>query len=209
MLQLADLGCNITHHVLNDVLPRTVRKALAVLTGMVKSEQVYIPSSASVTSLMLIVNSCDVALPSSIRLSLSAARTNNQQSTINYDKFIISMRHTQEWWISETSPNHPVLNHEYWPANNMWKHRNINKLQFNLKINLKKVTISVYDYVQILCWVWKSILCCRDKIFYDGFQSEGKWNMDQSGFKSNIISVNIVQNEHSSIWTTCLSSPTH
>ncbi len=40
--------------------------------------------------------------------------------------------------FSETSPNHPVLNHEYWPANNMWKHRNINKLQFNLKINLKK-----------------------------------------------------------------------
>ncbi len=111
--------------------------------------------------------------------------------------------------FSETSPNHPVLNHEYWPANNMWKHRNINKLQFNLKINFKKVTISVYDYVQILCWVWKSILCCRDKIFYDGFQSEGKWNMDQSGFKFNIISVNIVQNEHSSIWTTCLSSPTH
>ncbi len=111
--------------------------------------------------------------------------------------------------FSETSPNHPVLNHEYWPANNMWKHRNINKLQFNLKMYLKKVTISVYDYVQILCWVWKSILCCRNKIFYDGFQSEGKWNMDQSGFKSNIISVNIVQNEHSSIWNTCLSSPTH
>lgn len=102
--------------------------------------------------------------------------------------------------FSETSPNHPVLNHEYWLANNMWKHRNINKLQFNLKMYLKN--ISVYDYVQILCWVWRSIICCRDKIFYDGFQSEGKWNMDQSGFKSNIISVNSVQNEHSLIWNT-------
>ncbi len=169
---------------------------------MVKSEQVYIPSSASVTSLMLIVNSCDVARTSSIRLSLSATGTNNQQNTINYDTFI-SMCHTQERRILCDFPKPPqVLNHEYWPTNNMWKHWNINKLQFNLKI-------SVHDYVQILCWVWRSILCCREKLFYDGFQSEGKWNMDQSRFKSNIISVNSVQNEHSSIWNTCLSSPTH
>lgn len=41
--------------------------------------------------------------------------------------------------------------------------------------------------------------CYREKIFHDGFQSEGKLNMDQSRFKSNITLVNSVQNEHSSI----------
>lgn len=76
---------------------------------------------------------------------------------------------------------------------------------FNLKINLKKKvlpSVSIHDYVQLLCLEWRSILCCGEKLFYDGFQSEGKWNMDQSGFKSNIISVNSVKNEHSSIWNT-------
>lgn len=60
---------------------------------MVKREQVYSPSSPSVTSLMLIVNSCAVARTSSIRLSLSAAGTNNQESKFNYDTFI-SICHT-------------------------------------------------------------------------------------------------------------------
>lgn len=47
-------------------LPKTVRKALVVLTGMVKSEHVYWPSSDRLTSLILMVSSCDVARTSSI-----------------------------------------------------------------------------------------------------------------------------------------------
>lgn len=53
--------------------PRTVRKALVVLTGMVKSEQVYWPSSDRLTSLILMVSSCHEARTSSILLSLRAA----------------------------------------------------------------------------------------------------------------------------------------
>lgn len=54
------------------VLPNTVRKALEVLTGIVKSEHVYCPSSDRVTSLMLMVSSFQEARTSSIRLSLNA-----------------------------------------------------------------------------------------------------------------------------------------
>lgn len=57
---------------LQEVLPNTVRKALEVLTGMVKSEHVYCPSSDRVTSLMLMVSSFHEARTSSIRLSLNA-----------------------------------------------------------------------------------------------------------------------------------------
>lgn len=57
---------------LREVLPNTVKKALEVLTGMVKSEHVYCPSSDRVTSLMLMVSSFQEARTSSIRLSLNA-----------------------------------------------------------------------------------------------------------------------------------------
>lgn len=53
--------------------PRTVRKALVVLTGMVKSEQVYWPSSDRLTSLIVMVSSCHDARTSSILWSLRAA----------------------------------------------------------------------------------------------------------------------------------------
>lgn len=55
---------------------------MAVLTGMVKREQVYMPSSDSVTSLMLMVNSDDVARTSSILLSLRAGNTDNQRQIV-------------------------------------------------------------------------------------------------------------------------------
>lgn len=55
---------------------------MAVLTGMVKREQVYRPSSPSVTSLMLMVNSDDVARTSSIRLSLKAAYIDTNREEI-------------------------------------------------------------------------------------------------------------------------------
>lgn len=53
-------------------LPRTVRKALDVLTGIVNKEQVYCPSSDNETSVTLMVNSCHEARSSSILLSLKA-----------------------------------------------------------------------------------------------------------------------------------------
>lgn len=56
----------------NTCSPRTVRKALVVLTGMVKSEQVYWPSSDRLTSLILMVSSCHEARTSSILWSLRA-----------------------------------------------------------------------------------------------------------------------------------------
>lgn len=49
---------------------------------MVKREQVYMPSSDSVTSLMLMVNSDDVARTSSILLSLRAGNTDNQRQIV-------------------------------------------------------------------------------------------------------------------------------
>lgn len=59
--------------------PRTVRKALVVLTGMVKSEQVYWPSSDRLTSPILMVSSCDEARTSSILWSLRAAKGKTTQ----------------------------------------------------------------------------------------------------------------------------------
>lgn len=55
-------------------LPRTVRKALEVLTGIVNKEQVYCPSSDSDTSVTLMVSSCHEARRSSILLSLKAVK---------------------------------------------------------------------------------------------------------------------------------------
>ena len=60
-------------------LPSTVRKALAVRTGMVNREHVYMPSSVSVTSLRLMVSSAVVAWTSSIRLSRRAARKRERE----------------------------------------------------------------------------------------------------------------------------------
>lgn len=51
---------------------------MAVLTGMVKREQVYMPSSDSVTSLILMVNSDHDACTSSILLSLKAGQRDRQ-----------------------------------------------------------------------------------------------------------------------------------
>ena len=62
--------------------PSTVRKALAVRTGMVNREHVYMPSSASVTSLRLMVSSADVAWTSSIRLSRRATRQRERERVI-------------------------------------------------------------------------------------------------------------------------------
>lgn len=59
--------------------PRTVRKALVVLTGMVKSEQVYWPSSDRLTSPILMVSSCDEARTSSILWSLRAVKGRTTQ----------------------------------------------------------------------------------------------------------------------------------
>lgn len=172
---------------------------------MVKREQVYSPSSASVTSLMLIVSSCDVARTSSIRLSLSAAGTNNQESIINYDTFISICHTLKSGGFSVTFPLFlKVLMHGYWPKDETWKILLPKNYTFNQKklLTTTKKSISFYDYVHILCCVWRSIPLLQGKkyIFRDGFLSEGKWNMDQSRFKSNITSVNSVQNEHWSIW---------
>lgn len=63
-------------------LPKTVRYALAVLTGMVKREQVYMPSSDRVTSLILMVNSDHDARTSSILLSLKARQRDRELGKI-------------------------------------------------------------------------------------------------------------------------------
>lgn len=57
-------------------LPRTVRKAFEVLTGIVNKEQVYCPSSDRDTSLTLILSSCHEARTSSILLSRRAGKKN-------------------------------------------------------------------------------------------------------------------------------------
>lgn len=59
--------------------PRTVRKALVVLTGIVKREQVYWPSSDRLMSLIRMVSSCDDARTSSILWSLRAVSTRTTQ----------------------------------------------------------------------------------------------------------------------------------
>lgn len=61
--------------------PKTVRKALVVFTGMVKSEQVYWPSSDRLTSLILMVSSSREKWTSSILLSLRAAEWRRTQKT--------------------------------------------------------------------------------------------------------------------------------
>lgn len=68
---------------LRGCLPRTVRKALEVLMGMVKSEHVYWPSSDRVTSLMLMVSSFHDALTSSIRLSRNATKQTTKHESVN------------------------------------------------------------------------------------------------------------------------------
>lgn len=72
--------------------PSTVRKALVVLTGMVKSEQVYWPSSDRLTSLILIVSSCHDARTSSILWSLRAAwQTGKKREKTHRNEWIITV----------------------------------------------------------------------------------------------------------------------
>lgn len=84
-------------------LPRTVRKALEVLMGMVKSEHVYRPSSESATSVMLMVSSFHEARTSSIRLSLSA--TTDRQTNANESHWPIS-----QYIVPRTVQQFNVLN---------------------------------------------------------------------------------------------------
>lgn len=72
------------------ISPRTVRKALVVLTGIVKSEQVYWPSSDRVTSLIRMVSSCDDARTSSILWSLRAGFNTMDNTTITKDEWLYS-----------------------------------------------------------------------------------------------------------------------
>lgn len=64
------------HHTIS---PRTVRKALVVLTGIVKREQVYWPSSDRLMLLIRMVSSCDDARTSSILWSLRAVSRRTQK----------------------------------------------------------------------------------------------------------------------------------
>lgn len=121
---------------------------------MVKREQVYSPSSASVTSLMLIVSSCDVARTSSIRLSLSAAGTNNQESIINYDTFISICHTLKSGGFSVTFPLFlKVLMHGYWPKDETWKIL----LPKNYTFNQKKI-INNNKKEHIILWLCSHIV---------------------------------------------------